>query len=147
MPTQDRVGGDPATEGRTVCAGAFAYSEDDCRRSSWSWTPLEGSEGMSVEPQGPGWWLASDGRYYPSAAASDARSGATTNRESPRVSLLGPSLVIGLPPFVVLLMSLLPFAPIMPLITPLWLVGLAVSAVGVVWLVARVVRSWEPHRM
>lgn len=102
---------------------------------------------MSVEPQGPGWWLASDGRYYPSAAASDARSGATTNRESPRFSLLGPSLVIGLPPFVVLLMSLLPFAPIMPLITPLWLVGLAVSAAGVVWLVARVVRSSEPHRM
>ena len=44
-------------------------------------------------------------------------------------------------------MSLLPFAPIMPLITPLWLVCLAVSAVGVVWLVARVVRSSEPHRM
>ena len=94
---------------------------------------------MSVEPQGPGWWLASDGRYYPPAAAPDA--------QSPRVSLLGPSLVIGLPPFVVLLMSLLPFAPIMPLITPLWLVCLAVSAVGVVWLVARVVRSSEPHRM
>ena len=99
---------------------------------------------MSAEPQGPGWWLASDGRYYP-PTPPDVRAGSTT-RDSRRFTLLGPLLLIAIPPFVVLLLSLLPFPPIVQLVVPLWLASLAVSAVGVLWLIVRVARASSSSR-